>query len=69
VGELVPPGDPVALAKAIGAVTADAARHAACARRARLVAAEYDWEKCADRLLELYREGRGSAGGPPANSA
>lgn len=69
VGELVPPGDPAALANAIRDLTADAAHHAACARRARRVAAEYDWEKCADRLLEIYRQGRGSAGGPPANPA
>lgn len=69
VGELVPPGDPLALALAIRGLTADVARHAACARRARLVAAEYDWEKCADRLVELYRSARGSAGGPPAKPA
>lgn len=68
-GKLVPPGDPVALAHAIRDLTADAARHAACARRARQVAAEYDWEKCADRLVELYRSAPGSAGGPPANPA
>lgn len=58
VGELVPPGDPVALADAIRTVTADAARYAACARQARLVAAEYDWEKCVDRLLALYGPGQ-----------
>jgi len=54
VGELVPPGDPVALAAAIRAVASDAARYAALARRARSVAAQYDWERCADRLLALY---------------
>lgn len=55
VGELVPPGDDVALAAAIQSITIDRARHAECARRARILAERYDWERCADRLIELYR--------------
>ena len=59
VGELVPPGDATALALAIRNLTADADRLAACGRQARIVAERYDWEKCADRLVRLYHEGRG----------
>lgn len=55
VGELVEPSDPVALAAGIRRVTGDLARHAEHARQARTVAAEYDWEKCADRLMALYQ--------------
>jgi phosphatidylinositol alpha-mannosyltransferase len=54
-GELVPPGEAAALAAGIRRLTADAARHAACAARAREVAARYDWERGVERLLSIYK--------------
>jgi phosphatidylinositol alpha-mannosyltransferase len=57
-GILVPPGDAGALAAAIREVTEDKDKHLACARQAGEFAARYDWERCADRLLGIYRAGR-----------
>lgn len=58
VGEVVAPGDPAALAAALVRLTGDPALHARCAARARELAATFDWERCTDRLLEIYRGGR-----------
>ncbi|MCC6414300.1 MAG: glycosyltransferase family 4 protein [Opitutaceae bacterium] len=60
VGELAAPGDPAALAEAIRRLADDAAGHADCARRAREVAARYDWERVAERLIRIY-EGAASS--------
>ncbi len=53
-GELTAPGDAAALAAAIQRLTGDAAGHAQCARRAREVAARYDWERTVGRLRRIY---------------
>jgi phosphatidylinositol alpha-mannosyltransferase len=54
-GELVPPGDAVALAAALRRAVRDDVDYLATAARARDVAARYDWEKQVQRLLSLYR--------------
>jgi len=53
---LVPPGDPAALAAAIGRALDDAALRArlAAAGRAR-VAARFTWRAAAERTVEVYR--------------
>ena len=51
VGELVPPGDAVALAGALRRVTADPARHRACAAAARALAERYRWPGLAERIV------------------
>jgi phosphatidylinositol alpha-mannosyltransferase len=54
-GELVPPGDPTALAFAVGGVLADEPRRRAMGVRAREVAEErYGWPAIAERLVEIY---------------
>ncbi len=54
VGALATPGDAAALASAIRRLADDGPGHAACARRAREVAARYDWERGVGRLIRFY---------------
>jgi glycosyltransferase involved in cell wall biosynthesis len=57
--ELVAPGDPRALARALGDLLADPGRRSAMARAARVAASPdgpYGWATIASRHLELYRE-------------
>lgn len=56
-GRLVAAGDAEALAGALRGLTADAAEYASCARRAREVAARYDWNRGVERLLAIYTGG------------
>jgi starch synthase len=54
-GDLVPPGDPDALADAVESVLADEARREALGRGAREVAvSRYSWHDIAGRLEEIY---------------
>lgn len=53
-GALVPVGDPLALAGAIGALLDDPDRRSALAARARTVVAEYDWPVVAATVLKVY---------------
>jgi glycosyltransferase involved in cell wall biosynthesis len=56
-GRLVPPGDPGALAGAIGELLADPAERERLAERARAAAAgPYSWDSIAERTLGVYRE-------------
>jgi D-inositol-3-phosphate glycosyltransferase len=56
-GRLVPPGDPVALAAAIGELLAAPDERERLAERARAAAAgPYSWDSIAERTLEVYRE-------------
>jgi len=57
-GELVPPGDPAALARALGALMDDPARRARLATAGRRAAATRTWDAHAARLLTLYKGGR-----------
>jgi glycosyltransferase involved in cell wall biosynthesis len=53
----VPPGDPAALAEAIGSLLADpAARRELAAAAARAAAGPYSWDSVAERAIALYRE-------------
>ncbi|MDA8038471.1 MAG: glycosyltransferase family 4 protein [Actinomycetota bacterium] len=52
--ELVPPGDPVALAGALNRLLADGERRAALAATGRLRAEEHSMARVASRYLELY---------------
>jgi glycosyltransferase involved in cell wall biosynthesis len=53
--ELVPPGDPPALAAAIDALLSDPSRLEAMGRAARAtVAREFTWERCGRRTVEAY---------------
>jgi glycosyltransferase involved in cell wall biosynthesis len=55
--ELVPPGDPEALAAALSALLADPARRAEMGRAsARLAAGPYSWDAIAAQTLALYRQ-------------
>jgi phosphatidylinositol alpha-mannosyltransferase len=51
VGELVPPGDPAALAGALAGLLADPERHARCAQAALALAARYDWNEVAQEVV------------------
>jgi glycosyltransferase involved in cell wall biosynthesis len=54
---LVPPGDPAALAEAIGALLADPAERERLAERARAAAAgPYSWDSIAERTNAVYEE-------------
>jgi phosphatidyl-myo-inositol alpha-mannosyltransferase len=53
---LVPPGDPEALAAALGDVLGDEPRRQAMGEAARKAAARYSWELIAGRLVEIYEE-------------
>jgi glycosyltransferase involved in cell wall biosynthesis len=56
-GRLVPPGDPAALAHAIGELLADPDERVRLAESARVAAAgPYSWDSIAGRTLEVYRE-------------
>ncbi len=56
-GWLVPPGEPAALAEAVGQLLADPARARRFARAGRLrVEAHFSWERIAERTLEVYRD-------------
>jgi hypothetical protein len=63
VGE-VPSGDPAALAAALLRLAGDPALHAGCAARARELAATFEWERCTNRLLKIYRGGRDGDSAP-----
>jgi len=54
-GLLVPPGDPVALARAIDRLFADRALAHRLSAEARKRGKDYDWEVLAGRVLEVYR--------------
>jgi phosphatidylinositol alpha-mannosyltransferase len=56
-GDLVAPGDPVALSEALLRILRDSAFHGACAERARGLAELYSWDRCAQRLGEVYAGG------------
>jgi phosphatidylinositol alpha-mannosyltransferase len=53
-GVLVPPGDPDALAQAIGGLLADDERRARLGAAGRLEAEQYAWPRIAQRTLEIY---------------
>jgi glycosyltransferase involved in cell wall biosynthesis len=53
---IVPVGDEAALADALAAVIDDAACAAALVDRGRVRAASFTWERCADGLVDLYRD-------------
>jgi glycosyltransferase involved in cell wall biosynthesis len=56
-GRLVPPGDPGALAGAIGELLADPVERERLAERARAAAAgPYSWDSIAERTLAVYEE-------------
>jgi glycosyltransferase involved in cell wall biosynthesis len=56
-GRLVAPGDPAALAEAIGALLADPAERERLAERARAAAAgPYSWDSIAERTMQVYEE-------------
>ncbi|MTV25483.1 glycosyltransferase family 4 protein [Nitriliruptoraceae bacterium ZYF776] len=55
-GRLVPPGDPAALADAIGALLDNPALRAAMAGEGRRTVADYDWPVVAQRVRTLYLE-------------
>jgi len=54
--ELVPAGDPDALAGAIAGILDSPGRAAALAASGRQRAAEFSWDRCADGLAALYRD-------------
>jgi glycosyltransferase involved in cell wall biosynthesis len=54
-GLLVPPGNPLALAEALGRVLTDALLRGAIVHEARARASEYDAPQLADRVAEVYR--------------
>ncbi|MDX1620917.1 MAG: glycosyltransferase family 4 protein [Nitriliruptorales bacterium] len=55
-GRLVSPGDPGALATAIGELLDNAATRRALVEEARRGVADYDWSAVAGQLLDVYRE-------------
>jgi glycosyltransferase involved in cell wall biosynthesis len=56
-GRLVPPGDPGALATAIGELLADPGERERLARKARAAAAgPYSWDTIAERTMAVYEE-------------
>lgn len=55
-GLLIPPGDPVALARAISILSGDADRRVEYGRAGRAKALRYNWEACRDAHLSLYGE-------------
>lgn len=55
-GRLVPPGDPVALAAAIGALLDNPALRRAMAEDGRRTVAGYDWSRVAARVADAYVE-------------
>jgi teichuronic acid biosynthesis glycosyltransferase TuaC len=65
-GILIPPGDPGAIAATIRAAEADPTAAANRAQRLRTrVEADYDVDRNAGRLVELYREVAATRGAPP----
>lgn len=62
-GILVPPGDPEALATALGAVLGDPERARAMGERGRARAASFDWEALAGRVEDVYRAAMARASG------
>jgi glycosyltransferase involved in cell wall biosynthesis len=66
-GLLVPPGDPVALARAIGELIGDPARRSAMGLVGRRRACDhYDWRQIGGRLEALYSDLRSGAGASSA---
>jgi phosphatidyl-myo-inositol alpha-mannosyltransferase len=55
-GRLVPPGDPAALAGAIGALLDNPALRRAMAADGRRTVAAYDWTQVAEQVADVYRE-------------
>ncbi len=64
-GLLVQPGDPAALAAAIGRLAVDPSRRAALAREARRNALLYDWKRCVEAHHELYARSLTGASAKP----
>lgn len=54
VGELVPPGDPVALAETLGLILNDRQRRAELAEAGSSWVARYDWSTVCDQILRVY---------------
>lgn len=61
VAELVPPDDAEALAAAIGRLAADPARRAVLGQRAAALAANFTWDRRAERLTTLFSSVTGTA--------
>jgi phosphatidylinositol alpha-mannosyltransferase len=68
-GLLCPPGDPAALAAAVGDVLADPVRRAALTRRASEVVRGYDWSVVAPRVAEVYEACAGPRSRVAGNAA
>jgi phosphatidylinositol alpha-mannosyltransferase len=51
VGDLVPPGDPAALAAAVAGLLGDPARHARCVEAGLALAARHDWTQVAEQIV------------------
>lgn len=63
--DLVPPGDPEALAEALTRVLTDDDHRTELVRRGRARVGRYSWDAYADGLIDLYRRAAGAPGGAP----
>ena len=63
-GRLVAPGDPGALAAAVGELLADRALRCRLGDEGRREAKRFDWSLVAERVVGVYREALGEGGGP-----
>lgn len=61
-GRLVPPGDPGALATALGELLRDETLRARMGEAARREALRYDWPRVAERILAVYADALGVGG-------
>jgi len=69
-GALVPAGDPVALANAIGTLSKNAQERARQGANARhFVCRQFDWDRTVDKYMSVYDELLGRSGATPAESA
>lgn len=55
-GRLVPPGEPMLLARAVVELLASPATRKRMGAQGRITAAQYDWPRIADQVLEYYEE-------------